>query len=75
MKIENSVVEKKGMITMFRAVIVQGNKEIIFSKSSKTVSGLDKLLNKHGMKIQDVKRIETFLMREEKQRGRGARKY
>jgi hypothetical protein len=75
MKIENSIAEKKDMITMFRAVIMQGNKEVLFAKSSPTVSGLNKLLNEHGMKIKNVKRIETFLMREEKQRGRAARKY
>jgi hypothetical protein len=75
MKFENSVAEKKDMITMFRAVIVQNGKEVLFSNSSNTILGLNKLLNKHGMKIQDVKRIETFLEREEKQRGRAARKY
>jgi hypothetical protein len=75
MKIENSVAEKNDMITMFRAVINMNNKEVIFAKSSTTISGLNKLLNEHGMNIQNVKRIETFLMREEKQRGRAARKY
>ena len=75
MKIENSIAEKKDMITMFRAVINMNNKEVIFAKSSTTISGLNKLLNEHGMNIQNVKRIETFLMREEKQRGRGKRKY
>jgi hypothetical protein len=75
MKFENSAAEKKDMITMFRAVIVQNGKEVLFFNSSNTILGLNKLLNKHGVKIQDVKRIETFLEREEKQRGRTPRKY
>ena len=75
MKVENSVVAKSDMITMFRAVIVLKGKEVLFAKSSKTVSGLDLLLKKNGMTIKSVKRIETFLAREEKQRGRAPRKY
>jgi hypothetical protein len=59
----------------FRAVFTQGGKEVIFAKSADSIKGLREALEKEGLSLKTIKRVETFQVVEELQRGRAASKY